>query len=311
MDLIIVGNGFSKDLRNNYMDTLRDWDTSKPLSWKIEDPTHKDVPLLQTLSRLNSAISEAKERLQSASDFELINYVADQAQSTPEDLEKGLLRTEIYIFLSLAYSNFDIAVNALDTNLWKWQKFLNANKSNIIGAVSFNYDLILERTLRKLGLQIYAYGVQEQPKGLFVGKPHGSIDYEVGQGTISMPVQIPPTNAVYRNDTSLKRLHYLELQVPRIQCELVPPLEASMIRNFQWVAPIFSWIKSVSQNITRCIIIGISYSLPDRPEIDEILDSLNNKTEVIIANPHPPDDLKKALMSRSLKYQNWRKGPQL
>jgi hypothetical protein len=313
VDLLIIGNGFSIDFRNHFKEILSKWNTSNPLSWEINYPEGTELPLLQSLSHLNKALNNAKKTLPKANDFDLINYVSKQADfpwsqfaylPREEVLEKGLLRTEIYIFLSYAYSSYDRIIKKIDASSWRWQKFLEDNSTNIIAAISFNYELLFEHILQRIGLNIYSIGITgEEHKGLFIGKPHGSIDYEVNPRDISVAkVSIPPTNAIYKNDTSLIRLQEKDLLLPRTQCELVPPQEASTIREFQWVAPIFDYIKNESKLISRCIIIGFSYSDPDKQEMNEILDTLKINTEVIIATPHPNEELIKAVKSRSLRY---------
>lgn len=321
MNIYVIGNGLSIDLRNNYYPLkLEQWDTSRPLSWKISDPV-SGRPLLGVLSRLNNALCMARQQMpNNVNDFSLIGQVvkmcepiANGSSFDPEYFERGLLRTEVYDYLSIAFASYDKIVRGLDFSSWKWFQYFQTHLTDSDQIISFNYDLVIEHIIERSGNSIYAIGVQEDQHGIYVGKPHGSIDYEVGIGTISLSrelLTLPPNNVICLNDTKIKRLGINELDQIRTQCELVPPRETSKVRSFQWVAPIFSYGKTLNLKVESLFLLGHSYALEDRKEIDELLDTLGPGTKVIVANPVIKDELKDAIYSRKLLLTHWPNGPE-
>jgi hypothetical protein len=102
---------------------------------------------------------------------------------------------------------------------------------------------------------------------------------------VGMPSEYPLRNALALMNTPMERLTHDELLDPRLHVEVVPPLQASAIRDFQWVTPIFDVVQQYGHIFERVIIVGLSCWPVDQPEICEILASLSPTAEVIIANP--------------------------
>ena len=311
MDLYIIGNGLAIDLRASHMDALRNWDTSRPLSWDI-DVAGK--PAIDYLPLLRSALIKARD--QSSDDFTIISIVANEADkciiknTIDDDFRRAVrLRAELAAYLCKAFSAYDAVVRKIDIVSWHWGQYLSLNGKEALMAVSFNYDLTFERILKRLGLSYFALGVEETATGVYVGKPHGSIDYEVNPSDISMPTHFPPQNSVTFNNTSLVRISDEGIDNPRKQCELVAPSSGTMIRRFQWVAPIFTYIRENQNKISRCVILGHSYRQVDRQEIDEILGSLVAGTKIVVANPYLDKDLASVINAKGLILEHWSSGP--
>jgi hypothetical protein len=313
---VIVGNGLSIDFVQ-WRNVGAQWDPSGPLAWSLSTPGNSKTPLLDSLPRFRDRVDESRLAQPGCSDFgifeEIVRGLPSGSFTTGGNWEDGLLATETRAFLGLAYAQFQLAVTppSLSFSNWPWYQYLASLGSSLIGAMSFNYDLVFERVIEHAGYPVRGFAITNDPdRGIWVGKPHGSIDYEMSPSSISLPpVSYPSEMVVFANDTSIVRLRHDQLSQPRTQVEVVPPLAASEIRDFQWVDPAFREFARVGPTLDRLVIIGHSYGPVDRQELDELLSYLASGTEVVIANPDPPPELEKAVMARGLKPATWLHGP--
>ena len=294
---VVVGNGMTIDLCHGHAaSALSDWDTGAPLAWSVRTPGESDL-LIDRLPRLREAVS-AERATGLDNDFEIIDAIARRYAA---GLEGGFeLDCELRHYLALAYSEFQTVVNRVDLSGWHWVEFLRAHADRIVGGFSFNYDLVFESALAAAGLP-YMRPVRNEVSGTPVVKPHGSADFEyVG---IRMPTGYPLRGWAALNNTPATALPRDQLLVPRMGPELVAPLQGSHIRQFQWVAPGFDWFRAVGTDLMSCFLVGLSYWPVDRPEINEILDSLAPQTEVVVVNPTPPKELLDAITARGLLHR--------
>jgi hypothetical protein len=293
---VVVGNGMTIDLCRGYgASALSEWDTSAPLGWSVRTPGEPDL-MIDRLPRLREAI--ATERAKGLdNDFKIIDEIA---RRYAEGLEGGFeLDCELRHYLALAYSEFQTVVDSVELSGWHWVEFLRAHADRIAGAFSFNYDLVLESALAAAGLP-YMRAVQNENSGTPLVKPHGSADFEyVG---VQIPTGYPLSGWAGNNNTPAMALPRDKLLTARMGPELVAPLQGSHIRQFQWVATGFNWFRAIGTNLTSCMLVGLSYWPVDRPEINEILDSLATETEVVVVNPAPPNDLLDAIRARGLPH---------
>jgi len=306
---LIVGNGLPIDLRGFLSPSLEVWDPQHPLDWQLWTPGKRDTHLLKSLPGFAKAIEEIKQMEGGFSDFDIFDRILQRLTRTPDpDFERALLEAEVRHFLAIAYSHFQLQVDSLDIEGWPWLTWIRGSKAELVGVVSFNYDLIIERALEDAGLRFHRFGVRLEDTGIPILKPHGSIDFDVEE--IRMPVKYPLQNVALRNDFPLRRLDRIEFLQPRTEADIVLPNEYSPQANFQWIRPGYKWFQEIGSSLTRCIFMGLSYWECDRPEIDFLLGTLRADTELIVANPDPPPAFLNMVKERFQKVKVWRNGPE-
>ncbi|SDF75936.1 hypothetical protein [Sporolituus thermophilus] len=306
---LIVGNGMALSLRQFLSPRLDEWDPRCPLSWQLATPGKPWFPLLQSLPRFAAAIRLVHNQSRADEDFKVFAAILHHLDEyMPLTSEQFVLKAEMRHFLAIAYSHFQLAVNQFPFQGWPWLEWIGAVKDDLVGAVSFNYDLILEKTLAQVGASFRRFGLVEEKEGVPIVKPHGSIDFEVS-GDVQ-PVEYPITKLITYTNKPRRRLRDEELLRPRAEVDIVLPQEQSPFLDYQWVAPGYHWFSSIGPLLTKCLLIGLSYSSADRPEIDYLLECLSPETEVIIANPHPPAALLTAARRRGRFVTVWSTGPQ-
>jgi hypothetical protein len=219
-----------------------------------------------------------------------------------------VLQEEARHFLAIAFSAFQLASDAHAIDGWDWTELLKALGDSILVAVSFNYDLILERSLAAASVPFQRVGIQDEDGKLVIVKPHGSIDFEtVG---ITMSTVYPMDKVAARNNTPLRALAPHELLEPRTEVDVIAPQESSWLSEFQWVRPGYEYFSAVAPTLRRCIFVGLSYWPADRDEIDRLVGALHPSAEVIVANPAPPREFMDSLQARFRSVVVWPDGPQ-
>lgn len=311
--LVLAGNGLAIDLRHHVDGPLDDWNTSEPLQWDLSHPDY-DTALWDLFPYARAALSETA----GASDFERMKSVLRHAQE--QDCPHAVI--ELRHYLVMAFSMYQLHVDTLDIQSWRWATFLSHLGPRLAGIFSLNYDTTIERLVRLSGQRTFSTGLQLTPWELqiealrskpevAVVKPHGSIDYRSGDGTISMEAVYPLQNWLWDNDLWLNRCHREHWLRPRIGADVVIPTEVSRFRNFQWVKPGNAWLRRQGRQIRECYIAGIGYGECDRPEINVALDSLSVGTRIVIANPSCPPALVEHLEVKGHVVEHWPDGPVL
>lgn len=252
---------------------------------------------------------QIKQNGNNLNDFDIFKLIVSHIDSSfTNKYEKTILETEVQHFLAIAYSHFQLKVDSRRLELWPWGEWLKPIKRYLVGAVSFNYDLVLENTFKIASISYRRIGINAETIGIPILKPHGSIDFEIDG--LFAPVGYPLRNAVSRNNYPLRSLGINELLEPRTEVDIVLPNEYSTLLNFQWIAPGYNWFEKIGTSLTHCVFIGLSYWECDRPEIDFLLNCLANETKVIIANPYPPDDFVRAVQNKFETSEIWLDGPE-
>jgi hypothetical protein len=206
--------------------------------------------------------------------------------------------------LAIAFSHYQIEVDKIDFGQWQWTKWFKKYKSQILFGVSFNYDLVLERGLINARVPNKRLVINEQ-NGIFILKPHGSIDFETTG--IIFPTGYPLKGIVFKNNTAIKALSPKKYLEKRTEVDIVLPNEYPKILDFQWVKPGYELIKNKGQIFTHFLFIGLSYNVYDQNEINQILGSLNEDCIVIIADPSPNVDFVNKVRKKFKNFRIWRK----
>jgi hypothetical protein len=364
---LVVGNGLTLDLIRDHLRWPKEsWNTQQLLGWRIGTPGRPGVPFLYWTPRLDAKLLELKHLGRGfrffgelARDFkskkeewravkELIeaerregrpfNPLRDEAERRSaawrrsEESALYELEAQTRHWIIMAYSHFQEQVNHCDLSNWKWVRWFREHREELVTAVSFNYDLVLERALAAAGIVIDGWQAEyrghprehiigmgrraqlgpdrDYPQGsaLPLFKPHGSVDFE---GTHSIHQDDPlfqlRSGTVYDIDLAppLTRLFYTHLLQPRTYAQIVLPQEYSPIRNFAWVEPGYDHFKDVGPTLDRCIFVGLSYWRYDRAEINFLLKHLNDDAEVLVVNPKMSRTFATAVRRRGLACNEW------
>lgn len=307
--LLLVGNGLSMDLRQQFPEHLAEWHTGRPLSWELVHPE-----LNRPLKELFPAAYDALVGY-AGTDFERMTKLLED-----EDSESKCPVVELRHYLVMAFSMYQRAVDQLPLSQWQWWQFIRGNRDRISGIVSFNYDLVVERLAARAGIRLFTEGVPDDCPALFdelrphkalLWKPHGSLDYRPTKNSIVMPSTYPLMNWAFDNDLPLERFPSPEWTVPRIEADVVVPTESSRYRHFQWVVPGEQVVRAQGRRWGVCVIVGISYAPCDREEIDIVLTSLPQGAQVVVVDPSPSADLLQRLGDLRLEVTCMQRPPAL
>lgn len=165
--------------------------------------------------------------------------------------------------------------------------------------------------LRRCGLAPRRVGVPTECQGVIVLKPHGSIDFAMRPGLISVgPTTYPLHNWITLNDAPIVALPTSELRRARQEAYVVLPTEYSPYLDFQWVRPGYSAWQRDAHNFSHCIFLGLSDWECDRAELDLIWKSLDPDARIIVANPKPPSSFVERIASSGRDVVTWLDGPE-
>ncbi|MDR7246325.1 hypothetical protein [Priestia megaterium] len=286
---LLVGNGFSFDLVQSF-----GLDSSFPLQYF----KNEEIKYNSFLHRLPGVQSELFQQLEEVNDFESIEkFLNSEDYNDQKDCE---LRR----FLSLAYSHFQIKVEQNNLSQWKWSKWLQKNKKALNFAISFNYDVILEKVLKLSGIKYYRTGSTEITKGVPVFKPHGSLDFDLYN--YSCPVELRWNIITSLNDTGLVQVvPKKEWPDVRFQADIIPPSKENYQKDLLWVNMGKDQYLSHVTELDSLVIVGSSYWDVDRPEIDFFLENLSPDAKVYIMNPNPSPELIETIRKLGLEYKTF------
>lgn len=290
--LLLIGNGLTIDLWKIFLKESSTKNPAKPLDWDIPWGCKQ---FIDVLPHFKKRVLEIKEDCPKISDFDLFNKISS---STNQDKK---VSTEARHYLAIAYSQFQQWIDSLDIKKWEWLKRIDGLRNEIKTIVSFNYELLVEAILGKLGILFRRFGISEEENGIPILKPHGSIDFSLDQKSINVRPVYPLNTFADLNNSPIRALPKTELLQPRVEADIVLPQEYSPYLKYQWVKPGYEHLKTIAEDITCCEIIGLSYEIQDRVEINFILDSLNINTKIIISNPNPPKELIEYLQQKNFK----------
>lgn len=302
---LVVGNGFSMSF-GAHSGLARLWNSQNPLQWNIRSPRTL-CPLRDHLPNLYKIVDAHRQD----SDFDIFARVLDVALCRQKRVDPLAAVVEARHYLAIAYSAYSLEqVRAFDST-WPWFKWLQVHRENIIGAVSYNYDLLLETCLDKLGLGYHSFQINHHGHALPLVKPHGSVDFEMDPTAIAAPQEYPLRNLVELCNSNIVRLPFSAeaLLTPRLQALCILPGEANKYRHFMWVAPAYERFAGILKSCTHCVFVGTSYSPADRPELDALVGLLPVNAQVVVANPCPPEDFLRLLTGRAVMSWESQLGP--
>lgn len=280
----MVGNGLALDL-HSHQPQLNPWHPANPLSWAVANPSFPSNLLMADLPAASAAIAQHSVG-SPRSDFAVFDAFASGVKH--DDLET--VYCQIRHYLALAYSAYQAAADPWLTDPhWKAGLLLKVLAPELLGAVSYNYDLTLEGVLEICRVPLVRLGLVDEPRdGLAVFKPHGSIDYALADNVIAgQEPRYPLWLTAELNDFPLRRLARDALRVARYEADLVLPAERTRYQDFQWVRPGWRWLEKDGGNAQTVIFWGLSYWPCDRLELMKICDRTSKRAQCIVVNPAP------------------------
>lgn len=138
--VILAGNGITVDLIK-YLNL--DIDPSSPLQ-SFNSP---NIDLTDFISRLESINKDLLPLTQSNSDFEAMNQFLDFGNWEYNNNSKK--ESDLRRFLALSYSKLQLEIDKNSLLNWSWTKWMKKHRKNIVGFISFNYDVVLEKAFRQ------------------------------------------------------------------------------------------------------------------------------------------------------------------
>lgn len=307
---ILVGNGFTKDFLKYHGN---EFDSSMPL-WNFSNELISYNTYIDFMPSIKNELINSKK-----DDFlQIEKFIRKYGKYGNNEKEFGHLRQ----FLALSYSELQLQTDKYTYENWKWFNWLDTNKTNLIGAISLNYDLTLERALQKTKTAFFRSGTIERREGIPVLKPHGSIDFDFNNPNKLVYLGDIPLYKHYkfrlerlttlRNDFGpLNVLKKQELLFPRFEADIIPPSMGNFQLDLRWVKQQQIDFLNFSKSIEKFVIVGSSYWDVDRPEIDFYLNNLSKKCKVYISCDKLPVPLIKKVYSLGLEHQvfNFKKVP--
>lgn len=300
--LLVIGNGFTMNYLNTFDIQLN---SSKPLS-NFENASIDYSDLLFHYPEFISLISDVKKK----DHFNRIDdFYTNNIQGNSE------LKCMFERFLTIVFSKFQIQLDSYSyIKQWDLSQWLYINKSIFHSAISYNYDLLFERTLRTAQIDFCRRFTSDEKctnnfNSISVYKPHGSIDYDIPNGAIQAPDDafwrhiITYNNTVCFDGVFQSIIPKNKWILPRRQIDIVAPSQTNNLMSYSWIREIYNKIKVDSSAIDIIINFGYSFREEDRFEYNQFLDNFNDRViKVINCNIEDSIDLKINVESRGHSY---------
>lgn len=249
-------------------------------------------------------------------------YFSHEKKSSFLNETGGLRATHLRAYCELAYYlralfiRYDRHHDEISGESWAWTEFLiGLSKNQTIDevvVVSYNYDLWLERLLKKSDIS-FAYANEPDLLAKFtIYKPHGSINF------VPMTDQNVQAAATVGSLTTEVQYSLEEQDIPKevsviqdnfsdhwTKYTLIPPAGDSGRLSAKWNRKLRTELQEKLKTwdeLDRTIVCGLSYWHVDRNEIDEVLCSINPSSEVLMINPAPPSTLDATLTTLFRNY---------
>ena len=300
---LLVGNGLSLSVLSAISRGAQSWSTQNPLRWNITNASAPNRFLVDEHPELGTAYRELRDEDPEASDFVLIDRMLRSSSDLHSHDFGSTLAWQLRNYLAMAFSHFQLGV--LDPTIRDsysdlgWSRWLSVYGSQTLAAISFNYDLVLERLLSAAGISASRPAVEARPLSLPITKPHSSIDFG------------PAINvgAIFNSDVPQRLLARDEMLLGRREWTIVLPGEPSQNGELQWVRPGVEDFRQLSSTLTHVVILGLSYWEADRVELDYLLDRVSSDTKVVMANPNPSPEWMERLRARHRRIEVWPDDP--
>lgn len=311
---IIIGNGFSIDFVN-HIKKSEDISLSnlflhgEKIKWPVDNKlgflSYKHCPALWRLGARPTNTPDASNKIIQdiitcanvyvSLDLSKRQKITDNTASTYLIAYNELVSYLRQLFIYYNDSIDDAHLSLIDS--WSWAKMIRKYYSdpNVtkIYIVTYNYDIWLERILKKLTLDFSVFLGEHSNEKIEIFKPHGSISF-VHKKTLDIDAFEFKNN--FDNDSA--EIDNFDVKYTNLICNpyiipIIPPAGQSSRYEKSWAASIRKGIEGCikkSKEEDLMIIGGLSYNYVDREEIDEIIVNSNNNMDVYCVNPNPNEE---------------------
>ncbi len=287
---LFVGNGLTKDLAACCLQGEAPVDPSRPLALFAANA--------QLYDWFVDRLPDVRQLLQSRDwmlhdNFEAIRaYYADYA----EDVR---IKCQLRRFLALAYTELQLLLERKSYREWRWTRWLSSNSRQIRGAVSLNYDLVLEGALSDAQIQHHRVAASNEYGGIPVIKPHGSIDFDVefavGKTERRVFLRVQNIEQIWTTFTEMNdddgkvcALARADWRIPRVEADIVPPGIVTEQTQLRWVREGYEAFRRLVATVDSLVIVGFSFGPSDRDEFRAMMRCVRGRAlPVHIIDPEP------------------------
>lgn len=224
----------------------------------------------------------------------------------------------LYLRYLFIYYNNEISKDDLCqviSNKWGWSElFKNLNNNSKIKSVTiitYNYDILLERILKALGINYQMIGFDDNDYKFRLLKPHGSISFRTEKLSDKQTFGIKYNrdsiggelkDLIIDEDVNFEKISKLNT--------MIPPSGESDRYKMSWSSVLREKSKEYAKKIMEddeVIIGGLSYCSVDRREVDRIITLLNVNANIKIVNPDSENTLGAVISSVFPNYIHYTK----
>ncbi|UOR12101.1 AbiH family protein [Halobacillus amylolyticus] len=293
---VLAGNGLTIDLIKHL---ALDIDPASPLK-SFHSP---DIDFSSFIHQLRSIEDELLPLSQNQSDFDAMNQFLNYG-----NWDNGSKESDLRKFLALSYSTLQLEIDKYKLFDWSWMKWMKKYRKDIVGFVSFNYDLILEKTFRFADPSrgYFRMGTNNERGGVPFFKPHGSIDFELpigigfGDEDSAWSSSLTGNQVLDENGNGyITSIPYDDVTQYRKQPDIIPPTQENYHEKMSWVQGLFKNYSDFTKyfDVNTFVIVGHSCADVDRKEINYFIRQLPRGCSFYIVNPSYESNLIKELVS--------------
>jgi hypothetical protein len=241
-------------------------------------------------------------------------YSLKKTEHITEKTGNGFLHAykELVTYLKYLFIHYNSLITDIPDSIedWPWAKFLqqinNDDGIEEVVVISYNYDIWLERLLRKLGIKFSFPMLSQQDGAKFhIFKPHGSISYQHKKSLPRDSFSINYNSFFLDCPISDIAIAYSDLEKHTPVSFIIPPAGESGRSSSTWAQIIRNECRSRIASFKEtdiAVLCGISYWHVDRNEVDSILNSMHSEMDLIHLDPAPSPTLDAVLNSLFSRY---------
>ena len=205
---LILGNGFTLDFLSSIQNSQKDkinvsnlFRNGELVPWpgnmKPGFLSYRYCPNLWTLGARSNM--ESKECIELIEDVITCANILNKNSRSSENIYIKAYK-ELVTYLKALFIYYDKLIDVPNTDVgnWGWAKFIKGlyynNDVEKIHIVTFNYDVWLERILKKLSLEFTVSNFETDNKKIVIYKPHGSISFSYKTSRVAEAFEINYTS---------------------------------------------------------------------------------------------------------------------
>jgi hypothetical protein len=250
-----------------------------------------------------------------------------RAFERPTSIEN--IAVDLQHYLVIAYSEMQLRLDTIAIHDWAWREWLSKHHAQLIAALSWNYDLVLERVLEDTGIPFHYAGLTagvsgdrllDASRGIPLTKPHGSVNFAPDgvrmafvdhDGEEPGPATYPRDGIAIMFDGPMRTLNDRELISVRDVADIVLPGEWNHFqRDIHWINTAYSKFRHAIEKATDLLVVGFSMAPCDAREFADALSWAQKLERIVVADPSPSESLLSFLRTKTPEVIVWRGGPQ-